>query len=333
MQRATFFVMLLLSVVTSPAIGDTLPQTAFNAWREYHEMIDERGVKIETRDTLDGKLYANNVYRWNADGASFESDMEAFAKNGLTAFVRNPRYAFRVAKEGDSSWVQQELILEAIDAKTLTTVIAFLTRETAQPALRGLLVYSTLLPDAIEAGSLSIESVRELNEVPAAIEVKIRGHADRDPRITVVRGTLKLAPNFMWMITEAHLELDNCQGGTGTMDSQLTYTTDTSSTAFSDLPALLTRTKSHQKWVTPKPISNLYESELRWKRDAPSRSDFRLTRYSLPEPPGFEEKPYRPSALVVVGGIALLVIGAVALALGAAAFQDRRAKVRQPRRS
>jgi hypothetical protein len=253
-----------------------------------------------------------------------ETDLKGVAEGGLASVVRNPQYAFKVVKQGGDTWSQSDLLLEAIDTANPQTLIAMLTRDIGMPIFRGLMVQNLLLPDAIEDGSITVESVRELNEAMPIVEVTIRGNSERHPQFSVRRGTLRLAPDYSWMITDQKLDLVNSQGQKGTLVSRLDYSREFAGWLPSNIPAVLSHTRIEVKWDIPNDY--IHEANLIWKPEAPTSSNFRLTNYGLPEPEGFEEPRWRPSTLFIVGASVLIVFAVIMLALGMSAFFERKPK-------
>ncbi|MEX2315951.1 MAG: hypothetical protein WD669_02295 [Pirellulales bacterium] len=316
---------MFLSVSAAPAAnGDTIPQAAFDAWHNYRSSLAKQGVVIEEKTTFNGKANSTSVYRWNSANASVETDLKGIAEGGPASVVRNPQYAFKVVKQGGDLWSLRDLKLEAIDTSNPQTPIAMLTRDLSMPLLRGLLVENLLLPEALEDGSITVESVREINEPIPAVEVTIRGNSERHPRFSVRRGTLRLVPDYSWMITEAKFDLVNKEGQKGILVSKLDYSREFASWLPSNIPAVVSHTRIEVKWDNPNRYT--HEANLIWKPEVPKSSDFRLSHYNLREPEGFEEPHWRPSMLFLVGASILIVFAVIVLALGLSAFFERKPK-------
>ena len=277
-------ILLAITAGTGNASSAEIPAAAFKAWAYYRSSLAQRGFVIEQRGTQNGEEHLV-VYRWSSSGGSLETDLQAVADGGLVAFVRNRDYAFQVAKDGNRPWALRELLLETVDIKTPKSKVALLTRDEAMPAFWGLTVDSVLLPDAIDDGLITVESVRETyHQGMRTFEVTIRGDPKRQFGFQVHRGTLKLAPDYLWMITEARLELASDKGNKGTSLSERRYTTDISnftSETMLTVPAVISEMRTTETWETMEPV--VQELQLHWKLEVPQESEFRLGHYGLSE--------------------------------------------------
>ncbi len=293
------------------------PCAVFEAWARYRSRLNERGFVIEQTGTVNGKPF-RSIYRWNSAAASFETDIPMGKRGGLTACVRNHDYAFQLIKDVGTPWSLRDLQLGTIDTEKPTSALGLLTREDAMPGLLGLAVESVLLPDALENGLIRVESVRETSHLGMrAVEVTIRRTDKRRHHFTVDRGTLKLVPDYAWMITEERLDLVTKLGTKGTVVSERSYrpASDlpdvfTSESMLSDMPYVISHARSTTHFGQE---SDDFELDHHWKSDVPKESDFRLPFYGLPDLAASNEDWTRQIVFIVIGALAVIALAMLLL--------------------
>jgi hypothetical protein len=310
--RALFSVLASLVVAGTAVGGDAIPQAAFDAWARYRDAIVTRGVTIEKKMVLNERKSSTDIYRWSAGGASLQTDFQQLVNNrgDVVGFVRNPDYAFHVAKEEPSAWSMQNLMIGEVDFKSPKSPLAILLSDAGMPALFGLLMYDVLLPEALNEGRIEVTSVREVKEDGVrSVEVKIGRGPNPGGRSSVKGGILTLAPDYAWMITKARLELaadGNGQEITGAWECDNTYSVDVSSVfgretpagSTSVVPAIIQSSRLVTAWDSMDAVRQ--DLAFTWKSEVPRESDFRLASYGLREPATLDEQWTRRAILMVL---------------------------------
>jgi hypothetical protein len=308
------FVLLVLSAGTAHAVGAEIPSAAFEAWAKYRSRLAQRGYVIEEKGTTNGTPHST-LYRWSSAGASMETDHPAVAKRGFIAYVRNQDYAFKVDRAVNMPWTLQDLVIGANNTEKPETVVALLTREDAMPALLGLAVEGVLLPDAIDDGLITVESVREISYLgKPAVEVTIRGDSKPERNLIGHRGSLILVPAYSWMIAEARLDLLTESGKKGTQVTELTYAPDTSNiftseSTLTDIPSVISHSRSSIGFEGKNPT--VHDVNYYWKSELPHESQFRLPHYGIPEPAVVGDRWARYVFFVVIGAVAIILAAAL----------------------
>ena len=291
-----------------PSAADLLPSEAADAWSDYRDLVEGDGIVISESQSIDhnGKLQEHTFqYRWRSGEASLQTDAEDLVRDRANvAFVRNPDYAFQVAQSAAADdWTIAEFTQDG--QGTQLTKLSFLLRPASNPALAGLLVDNTLLPEAIEEKWLRISSVNELEEEGVRlVELTLEQGSVAAPRMFGVQGgTLTLAPHFSWMITSAHLRLKSGES-LGTLICQNEY-------GSGPLPVVINRVQRDTSWDLPDGTKShtVVESEFSWGEEHPTDADFRLTAYGLPEP--VSENGFGRRAWLILLNIAVVLIIAV----------------------
>jgi hypothetical protein len=302
-----------LTARTAHAFGAEIPSAAFEAWANYRSSLAQRGYVIEEKGT-NGTPHST-VYRWSSAGASMETDHPAVAKVGFIAYVRNQDYAFKVDRAVNMPWTLQDLVIGANNTEKPETVVALLTREDAMPALWGMAVQGVLLPDAIDDGLITVESVRETSHLgKPAVEVTIRGDSKPERNLIGHHGSLILVPAFSWMITEARLDLLTESGRKGTEVTKITYAPDTanifaSESMLPNIPVVISHSRSSMGFEGQNPT--VHDVDLRWKVELPHESQFRLPQYGIPEPAVVGDRWTRYVFYVVIGAVAIILAAAL----------------------
>jgi hypothetical protein len=310
MLNRIFLMLVALSAGSTQATSAELPRAAFEAWAKYRGRLNERGFVIEQAGTVNGEPF-RSTYRWNADCASFETDSRSLARGGSTAYVRNQNYVFQVIKDMNTPWSLRDLQLGTIAKEA--SALGILTREEAMPGLLGLIIQGVLLRDALENGLITIECVRETDhQGKRAVELTVRRTNKRQRHFTVDRGTLKLVPDYSWMIVEERLELETNLGTKGTLISERSYrpASDTpeifnSESMMSDMPYVIShcRSATHSGQATAD-----FDVDLHWNPKVPQESDFRLPHYGLPELAGTNDDWTRRIEFIVIGTVATIAL-------------------------
>jgi len=316
------FVLFLISHAACLGAGITVPQEATDAWSSYRNAIDSRGVVIKKTVTEVGTRPWTELYRWSSAGESLETDMEYVLPKGAStiASVVNHKYSFEVNQSGGSNWALRDLRMEKFDYKAPPNAFASFLGPDSQPALWGLQVGDSVLPDAITDGLITVESMEETNKDGLRIvELKIKGDLTKNPYFRVARGILRLAPDFGWMIVEQRVELLAKDGSKGTIVCENSYSNDPADLFASDdsnpqlraSKAFIKHSRHTLSWDVLK-RDYIREIDFEWQADRPQESDFTLTHYGLKEPMDVGDSWSRRVFLIAIC-TAVIVIAAVQL--------------------
>ncbi len=305
----------------TPAFGEAVPEEVTAAWRSLGSSFppycvqvtfEATGIKGVRRSASSKqvsrvcKLDDAIVQEWKASDSRDESFTPL-----LKAVGKNADYMFVVSRP--SSADDWSLSLVHWGEKPPPSVQRDLATE---PEAYGLRMLGQSIPGAIHSGVLVVTDLSE-HEGPEGRILKLqlsRTPSGQANGLRIESAQLELGEHVGWQILhgEAELEID---GTTGRFTTHNTYATP----ATIGRPVVVQATGAESYEPPPgsvggKSIANDRLVQFEWLGDRPSKEDFRLSAFGLPEP----VQPRSPRSLWVV-----LLLGATATLALLAFFRYR----------
>lgn len=313
----------VVSILAGPARADTsvadVTAQAQDAWKQYGEDAGRLQGDVADFAVVDssGKLQRGLSRTFRQSGAERSSNTTKGLgpeRKGEAASVQNESYSFALTRNShDAPWVITDFYERNHDASPGDFEDKLRGRHVGQLACAGLQLYNRPLFELLNDPEFVIESTEPRSDGLVRLYFTYSG---KRPNFPIKQGWVDLDSKHFFVIHECEAQAKWADGA-GTIHYSFTYDIEPDSFPRITRSSLIesVRDGTGASW------NNEYVTEFDLSRTAPvSKSDFTLSAFGLPEPPG-PSRSFLPTSLFF-WTTALLLVGL--LSLMAAARLNRR---------
>lgn len=298
------------------SLEDRFPSEPMRCWADFQHQTADGTITCSMAGRFDSEE-ERHTYEFKSNGSTrlvLVRDFVGEGKERETVYCQNSKYAFVLTRRAhDAAWVLESLHIP-FDADAGQNIERRL-RDSVAPFAPMTHLNMVNLKDIVGQPTFAVTALAYGDRERASGLVKlgfvVRKDADESAPV-VQEGTLWLDPDNYWSVREASVRLIGQEGEEGQLEIRI----DLQDCDGIPIPRSI---RNDVTWRLPNgesSVSNVLMSDYTYSSSAPSKDEFRLTAFGLPEPRGFDEGHS--------WWLYLALLGAAMICLGYAAFRRSR---------
>lgn len=289
------------------SVADVTSQAKEN-WKRYHDMAAafQGGMTVTTTEKPGGNILSKRQWVVRQMGPEKTSEIVTEivpATSKEFAIVRNESYFFEIERSSTSApWSIKSFVEQEQGSPPLSEQLAAYGHAVRIPT-DGLRLYNKYLSDMLDEPGFAIVSAEPRDDGIVRLEFSYDGLL---PNFPLTRGWVDLDTEHFFVIREYDSEA-KWLDGTGRLQGVFDYSVDPDG-----FPRVTSVVRSHSSDNGRVPYHVIDATDFDLSRSIPvSKSDFTLSAFGLPEPPG-PSRSFLPTS-VFFWTTALLLVGLLSL--------------------